>query len=252
VTADHPASDGLFAIAAQIAGLASARGRDEGPLVIGVTGAVASGKSTFAAQLRETLTAGLNPPWVEVVCTDGFLMPNALLERLGLMDQKGFPPSYDTRALHATLTAIRTGPVVVPTYSHASYDVDPKLARTLQPPDILIVEGLNLHHRSTAPEAPDPLDLLLYLDAEEALLEAWFLARFMGLYDAAEHDPASFYARFRPLGREATEAIARNVWRDVNLKNLRENIVLARAGADLVILKGEDHAILSVEAAQRG
>ena len=88
----HPASDGLFAIAGQIAGLASGRGPGEGPLVIGVTGAVASGKSTFAAQMRETLTSSLNPPWVEIVCTDGFLMPNARLEELGLMDQKGFPP----------------------------------------------------------------------------------------------------------------------------------------------------------------
>ena len=248
MTDDPPASDGLFPIAAQIAGLASARGRDEGPLVIGVTGAVASGKSTFATQLRETLTAGLNPPWVEIVCTDGFLMPNARLEALGLMDQKGFPPSYDTAALHAALTAIRTGSVVIPAYSHVTYDVDPALARTLQSPDILIVEGLNLHHRAADPEAPDPLDLLFYLDADEALLEAWFLARFMGLYDAAEHDPASFYARFHPMGREATEAIARNVWREVNLRNLHENIVLARAGADMVIVKGEGHEILSVEA----
>jgi type I pantothenate kinase len=248
VTDASPASDGLFAIAAQIAGLASARGRDEGPLVIGVTGAVASGKSTFAAGLRETLTAGLNPPWVEIICTDGFLLPNARLEELGLMDQKGFPPSYDTVALHATLTRLRAGPVTVPAYSHVTYDVDPALARTLQSPDILIVEGLNLHHRALAPDAPDPLDLLFYLDADEALLEAWFLARFMGLYEAAAHDPTSFYARFRPLGRDATETIARNVWREVNLRNLRENIVLARGTADLVIVKGAGHEILSVNA----
>ena len=248
----HPASDGLFAIAAQIAGLASGRGHDDGPLVIGVTGAVASGKSTFAAQMRDTLTAGINPPWVEIVCTDGFLMPNARLEKLGLMDQKGFPPSYDTKALHAALVAIRTGQAVFPAYSHVSYDIDPALARTLNAPDILIVEGLNLHHRALTPDAPDPLDLLIYLDADEALLADWFLARFMGLYDAAEHDPSSFYARFRPLGREATEAIARNVWDQVNLKNLRETIVQARAGADLIVRKGEGHEIVAVESGQRG
>jgi type I pantothenate kinase len=250
VTEPHPASDGLFAIAAQIAGLASGRGRDDGPLVIGVTGAVASGKSTFAAQMRDTLTAGINPPWVEIVCTDGFLMPNARLEQLGLMDQKGFPPSYDTKALHAALVAVRTGAAVFPTYSHVSYDIDPALARTLNAPDILIVEGLNLHHRALTSDAPDPLDLLIYLDADETLLADWFLARFMGLYDAAEHDPASFYARFRPLGREATEAIARNVWDQVNLKNLRENIVQARSRADLIVRKGEGHEIIAVEARQ--
>jgi type I pantothenate kinase len=248
VTEPHPASDGLFAIAAQIAGLASGRAREDGPLVIGVTGAVASGKSTFAAQMRETLTAGLNPPWVEIVCTDGFLMPNARLEKLGLMDQKGFPPSYDTKALHAALAAVRTGKAVFPAYSHVTYDIDPALARTVNAPDILIVEGLNLHHRALALDAPDPLDLLIYLDADEALLAGWFLARFMGLYDAAEHDPASFYARFRPLGRAATEAIARNVWDTVNLKNLRETIVQARSGADLIVRKGEGHEIIAVEA----
>lgn len=248
----HATSDGLFAIAAQIAGLASGRGPDNGPLVIGVTGGVASGKSTFAVQMRETLTAGINPPWVEIVCTDGFLMPNARLEAQGLMDQKGFPPSYDTKALHAALAAVRTGKAVFPTYSHVSYDIDPALARTVNAPDILIVEGLNLHHRAATPDAPDPLDLLIYLDADEALIEAWFMARFMGLYDAAERDPNSFYARFRPMGREATRGIAKTVWDQVNLKNLRENIILARAGADLIVRKGEGHEIVSVEAGQRG
>jgi len=248
----HPTSDALFAIAAQIAGLASGRGPDDGPLVIGITGAVASGKSTFAAQMRETLTAGINPPWVEIVCTDGFLMPNAKLEQMGLMDQKGFPPSYDTDALHAALTAVRAGKAVFPTYSHVTYDIDPALARTLNAPDILIVEGLNLHHRAVAPDAPDPLDLLIYLDADEALLESWFTARFMGLYDAAERDPGSFYARFRPMGREATLGIAKTVWDQVNLKNLREHIIRARDRADLIVRKGEGHEIEAVEAGQRG
>jgi type I pantothenate kinase len=214
------------------------------PLVVGLTGAVASGKSTFAGQLQAALVeAGLE---TEIVCTDGFLMPNARLTELGILDQKGFPPSYDTPALHAALAAIRTGPASFPAYSHVLYDIDPSLARTVAPPDVLIVDGLNLHHRAAG--GPDPLDLLIYLDADEALLEAWFLARFMGLYEAAEHDPASFYARFRPLGREGTEGVARQVWQAINLKNLREHIVTARARADLVVRKGEGHAILAVEA----
>lgn len=217
-----------------------------GPLVVGITGAVAAGKSTFAGQLRDALR-GLDLA-SEIVCTDGFLMPNDRLTALGILDQKGFPPSYDTPALHAALDAIRTGPATFPIYSHALYDIDPALAQTLDPPDVLIVEGLNLHHRAdAAPGAADPLDLLIYIDAEETLLEAWFLARFMGLYEAAEHDPTSFYHRFRPLGREGTEGVARQVWQAINLKNLREHIVRARDGADLVVRKGEGHAIAAVE-----
>ena len=236
-----------FADAPALAGIAAGladRARSRRPLIVGLTGAVAVGKSTFAGQLRDAVAeAGLG---VEIVCTDGFLMPNARLTDLGILDQKGFPPSYDTAALHAALGAIRTGAASFPAYSHVLYDIDPALTRTLEAPDVLIVEGLNLHHRAAG--GPDPLDLLIYLDADEALMEAWFLARFMGLYEAAEHDPSSFYARFRPLGREGTEGLARQVWEAINLKNLREHIVRARDGADLVVRKGEGHAILAVEA----
>lgn len=231
---------------AQIAARISRSRSPDQALVVGITGAVAAGKSTFAGQLRAALEGdGLG---VELVCTDGFLMPNARLTELGLMDQKGFPPSYDTEALHAALSAVRRGPATFPAYSHTLYDIDPALARTLERPDVLIVEGLNLHHRATAPGSPDPLDLLIYIDAEEALLEAWFLARFMGLWEAAEDDPTSFYARFRSLGRDGTLGLARQVWEAINLKNLREHIVLARDHADLVVRKGEGHAVTAVEA----
>ncbi|HEX5377176.1 MAG TPA: hypothetical protein VFW47_01305 [Phenylobacterium sp.] len=236
--------ESLDAIAAAVA----ARRARAPVLVVGITGAVAAGKSTFAGQLKASLEAGPDRPRVEIVCTDGFLMPNARLEALGLLDQKGFPPSYDTPALHAALGAVRSGPATFPAYSHTIYDIDPALARTLEAPDVLIVEGLNLHHRALAPAGPDPLDLLIYLDADEAHLEAWFLARFMGLWEAAEHDPTSFYARFRPLGREGAEGLARQVWDAINLKNLREHIVLARDGADLIVRKSEAHGIVAVEA----
>lgn len=230
---------------AQIAGRISGSRSPDQALVVGITGAVAAGKSTFAGQLRAALEAdGLE---VELACTDGFLMPNARLTELGILDQKGFPPSYDTEALHLALSEVRRGPARFPAYSHTLYDIDPALTRTLEQPDVLIVEGLNLHHRAVAPEAPDPLDLLIYIDADEDLLETWFLARFMELWEAAEHDQASFYARFRPLGREGTLGLARQVWEAINLKNLREHIVLARDHADLVVRKGEGHAVTAVE-----
>ncbi len=232
----------IDAIAARLV----ARRPAAGPLVVGITGAVAAGKSTFAGQLRDALRG--RGQTCEIVCTDGFLKTNERLIAEGILEQKGFPPSYDTAALHAALSAIRGGPATFPIYSHVLYDIDPALAQTVSPPDVLIVEGLNLHHRAEAgPAEPDPLDLLIYIDADEALLEAWFIERFMGLYEAAEQDPTSFYARFRPLGREGTLGVARQVWQAINLKNLREHIVRARDGADLVVRKGEGHRIVAVE-----
>ena len=217
-----------------------------GPLIVGLTGAVASGKSTLAEQLQTRLRS--HTPAVEVVTTDGFLMTNARLTELDLLDQKGFPPSYDNLAFAQALTTIRTQATDFPAYSHVTYDIDPGLTRALSPPDILIVEGLNLHHRATDPKAPDPLDLLIYLDADEVDLESWYVTRFMDLWAAAEHDPTSFYARFRSMSAADTQDFARMVWDKVNLKNLRDNIVLARPTADLVVRKGGDHAITDIAA----
>jgi type I pantothenate kinase len=207
------------------------------PYLLGVTGGVAAGKSVFAGRLQAALAAaGLK---VEVVTTDGFLFPNDRLAELGLMDQKGFPPSYDTAALTAALAAIRLGPARFPAYSHVTYDVDPALARTLDPPDVLIVEGLNLRR----PGAAEAVDVLIYLDAHEADLETWFTDRFLGLWEAAEHDPASFYARFRHLDRQGAAGVAKWVWEQINLPNLRQNIAPAREEADLVARKAADHRL---------
>ena len=224
----------------------AARRPASGPLIVGLTGAVAAGKSTLADELK---TALADQAKVEIIATDGFLRPNAELTDLGLLEQKGFPPTYDNDRFRAALQDIRSGPATFPTYSHTIYDIDPVLARTLSPPDILIVEGLNLQHRAVAPEAADPLDLLIYLDAEEDDLEAWYVARFLELWEAAEHDPTSFYARFRSMSREQTADLARMVWTGVNLKNLRENIILARDTADLVVRKSRDHQITSISRA---
>jgi type I pantothenate kinase len=211
------------------------------PFVVGVTGSVAAGKSTFAAALRETLAGGPDPGRVELVCTDGFLFDNATLAARGLTLRKGFPESYDAEALARTLAAARAGAAEFPGYSHVTYDVDPGLARRIEAPDVLIVEGLGLQDPAAA-----GLDALIYLDAEEAHLEAWFTDRFMGLWRAAGRDPASFYAAFRRMSPQEARAFAGQVWRGVNLPNLRDHISPARAAADLVVRKGPAHEIAAI------
>ncbi len=226
---------------ADVRDLLRAHRRAAKPYIVAITGSVAAGKSVFAGELAADIAAWPERPGVEIVCTDGFLMDNAALEALGLTQRKGFPESYDTAALHAALTAIRCGPARFPGYSHVTYDIDPALARTLSAPDVLIVEGLGLHTDHGA-----LIDALIYLDAEEANVEAWFTERFIGLWTAAEHDPASFYARFRHLDEAGARGFAKLVWERINLPNLRDHIVAARDLADIVIRKGPGHAIEAI------
>lgn len=221
---------------ADLAGRIADRASPGEVLVVGVTGSVAAGKSTLCAALK----AALEPERrVEVVSTDGFLFPNAVLTERGVLMRKGYPESYDAEGLAAALAGVRGGAVTVPGYSHAIYDIDPALAREIAPPDILIVEGLGLTPR------PQGLDLLIYLDAEEADLEDWFTARFLDFWRAAETDPASFYARFRAMSEAEVEAFARTiVWGQMNLPNLRDHIIKVRDAADIVVRKGADHSLL--------
>lgn len=229
-----------------IAELIRARRRSApAPFVVGVTGSVAAGKSTFAAELAPLVAAGPEAPVVELVCTDGFLFDNATLQARGLTLRKGFPESYDADGLARTIAGLRQGRATFPGYSHVTYDVDAALARSIRPPDVLIVEGLGLHDPRAA-----GLDALIYLDADEAHLEAWFTARFLRLWRAAEADPTSFYARFRHMDAEETTRFAREVWRAINLPNLREHIARARDVADIVVRKGPDHQIESVAVRQ--
>ena len=225
---------------AAVAGKIDRRREGAGPYLVGVTGAVAAGKSTFAGQLAAAIAAA--GAGVEIVCTDGFLMNNAALDARGILGRKGFPESYDMAAMRAALAAVRTGPADFPGYSHAIYDIDPALTRRLGPADLVIVEGLALHEGAAALG----LDALIYLDADEAHLEGWFTERLIGLWRAAEHDPTSFYAQFRHFSEPEARAFAVRVWQAINLPNLRDHIVKGRDVADLVVRKGPDHAILEI------
>ncbi|PRY67586.1 pantothenate kinase [Glaciihabitans tibetensis] len=221
------------------------------PFVIGVAGSVAVGKSTIARLLRELLARWDDTPRVELVPTDGFLLPNAELERRGLMDRKGFPESYDRRALLRFVSKIKSGAseVRAPFYSHLSYDIVPDAEVVVRRPDVLIVEGLNV----LQPPAPghrlavsDLFDFTIYVDARTSDIQRWYVDRFMSLQRGAFTNPQSYFHRFSTLSEEEAGARARQVWKDINEPNLLENIQPTRARADLVLRKGSDHAVSSV------
>jgi type I pantothenate kinase len=207
--------------------------------VVGIAGAVASGKSTLAAEVRDVLV----PLEVDVVSTDGFLFDNATLQSRGLMTRKGFPESYDNERLTRFVLDVRagSGPVAAPVYSHEVYDVLAGARQVVDRPDVLIVEGVN----ALSALAP-VLDLRVYVDATDADLESWYVRRFFDLTDQARDDPTSFFASFATMPSDAVEDMARSVWRSVNVPNLREHIAPSRALADCVITKNHDHTVRSV------
>jgi type I pantothenate kinase len=212
------------------------------PLVAGLTGPVAVGKTTLARQLAEALAGHAE---VAIIGTDGFLKPNAVLEAEGLLNAKGFPPSYDRATLAMAVAGCRRGPITVPAYSHALYDIDPALARTVAPADIMLFEGLGL---APVPGQPAlPLDCLIYVDAVEADVVAWFLGRFMALRAAAVDDPSSFYRQFLGLDDAAATGFARGVWDAINGPNWHQHIILARDVADMIVLKHGNHDLALVK-----
>ena len=225
------------------------------PFVIGIAGSVAVGKSTTARILKQLLARWPSSPKVDLVTTDGFLYPNAVLNGQKILDRKGFPESYDTGALLRFLSSIKAGQpnVKAPCYSHLTYDVLPSEMQTVDRPDILIFEGINvLQSRNLpadgkiVPMVSDFFDFSIYIDAEESLIHSWYIDRFMRLRDTAFRNPDSYFHRYAAISEEEALKIAEGLWTNTNLKNLRENILPTRPRADLILRKGQNHLIEEV------
>ena len=225
------------------------------PYVIGIAGSVSAGKSTTARVLRALLSRWPNTPKVDLVTTDGFLHPNSVLLRENLMERKGFPESYDGAALIRFLSQVKAGKhhVEAPVYSHLVYDVVPGETVSVDRPDILIVEGLNVLLPSRMPRDGKPVpfvsdffDFSVYLDADEDLLEKWYVQRFMKLRETAFRDPRSYFKRYAEISETEAEATAHAIWHRINLPNLRENVLPTRPRADLILTKGASHRIEQV------
>jgi type I pantothenate kinase len=225
------------------------------PYIIGVAGSVAVGKSTTARVLKALLARWPNTPKVDLVTTDGFLLPNAELTRLGLMERKGFPESYDTGKLLHFLADIKAGKrnVKAPLYSHLVYDVVPGEETMVDRPDILIVEGLNVLQPARMPKdgtaipfVSDFFDFSVYIDADEEDLHRWYVNRFLRLRHTAFRDPLSYFRRYAELREDEAINIADGLWNRINLVNLQENIVQTRPRASLILKKGPSHRIETV------
>ncbi|MFO1184704.1 MAG: type I pantothenate kinase [Bauldia sp.] len=222
------------------------------PFIVGIAGSVAVGKSTTARVLRALLSRWPNVPRVDLVTTDGFLWPNAVLEGRGLLARKGFPESYDISALRNFLSAVKAGeaPVEAPVYSHLVYDIVPGASVVVDRPDILIVEGLNVLEPSHLPRdgravpfVSDFFDFSIYIDADEAAIRDWYVARFLTLRQTAFRDPKSYFHRYANLGDDEARRVAGQLWQTINLVNLRENILPTRPRASLILWKGASHRV---------
>ena len=242
------ATQGLFKATQRFLGA----GDGKVPYIIGVAGSVAVGKSTTARVLKALMSRWPNTPKVELVTTDGFLHPNRALRELGLMERKGFPESFNGSALIHFLSDVKAGrrEVAAPVYSHLTYDVLPDEVVLVDRPDILIVEGLNVlmpnrqaRDGRDIPFVSDFFDFSVYLDADEGLLQDWYVSRFMSLRETAFRDPLSYFRRYADIGAGEAEAIARGIWTRINLKNLVENVRPTRARASLILRKGASHEI---------
>jgi type I pantothenate kinase len=225
------------------------------PFIIGVAGSVAVGKSTTARVLRALLARWPDHPRVDLITTDGFLWPNAELKARGLMNRKGFPESFDSGRLLNFLADVKSGKerVDVPIYSHFHYDILPDQMLTVERPDILIVEGLNVLQPARLPKdgegipfVSDFFDFSIYIDADPAIIQKWYVERFMRLRSTAFRDPGAYFHRYTKLPHDQARERALDIWRTINLKNLEENILPTRQRAGLILSKTANHKIESV------
>ncbi len=220
------------------------------PYVIGIAGSVSVGKSTTARILQALLSRWPEHPKVSLITTDGFLFPNAVLRERDIMNRKGFPESYDTKRLLQFVADVKSGrsPVQAPIYSHLAYDILLDQFVTVEQPDIVILEGLNVLQSGVGHSAfvSDFFDFSIYVDANEDDLISWFIARFLALRNTAFKDPQSFFHNYATITEAEAIAIARDVWKRINLVNLRENILPTRDRAQLILEKSRDHSIRTI------
>ena len=217
------------------------------PFIIGVSGSVAVGKSTTARLLQVLLQRWESAPRVDLVTTDGFLYPAAELNRRHMMGRKGYPESYDQRALMQFVTAVKSGAAEVPApmYSHETYDRLDEI-HVVDRPDILIIEGLNVLQTGPSLMVSDLFDFSVYVDADRADIERWYIERFLKLKNTAFHEPDAHFRFYANLSDDDALIVAREIWQTVNLPNLVENILPTRVRASLVLRKGPDHLVESV------
>jgi type I pantothenate kinase len=223
--------------------------------VIGVAGSVAVGKSTTARVLRELMARWPHSPHVELVTTDGFLFPNAELQARGLLERKGFPESYDRRALHQFIAAVKSGDAVVkaPVYSHLTYDIVPGEVITVRKPDVLIVEGLNVLQPAAQREPgglaqaiSDFFDVSIYVDAKQEDVRRWYVDRFLALRQTSFTQPDSYFKSYSTLSDDQARERAGQIWDSINAPNLEQNIAPTRSRATIILNKGADHQVESV------